>query len=92
MFEEMKARWFGKRIKHSEYSARGRRDAWLSCGQPGRKEQLHGHYLGYLEERGHVIEVIDGDRNRGVLPHLRILWDDGHESTCLQDMVEVAED
>ena len=86
---ELKERFLGKTVEHSEYALRTLRDAWLSCGRGPQKSSFLRQLNKQQAERGTVSAILEEDRDRGAASGLEVTWDDGSVSKCLSYMVEL---
>jgi len=89
--QEMIDRFLGKQVKHSEYSMRTLRDAWLSAGAYNRKASYRRQYDAKQAERGTCTAVSPANHSIGSSVGLVIQWDNGCESRCLPYLAELAE-
>ncbi len=78
----------GTRVQRSEYSLRSKRDYWQSLGREPAKSNAKRAYEDAMAERGTVSAILDADKSRGVSSGLKITWDNGTNSKCLNYMIE----
>lgn len=82
----------GARVRHSGYALRSLRDFWLNAGEHTRKNNAKAALDKAIAERGTVVEHLPADPKRGVMSGLRIRWDNGTETRCLDYRVEMVEE